>query len=311
LQEEYLINGLNAFRGFFRKNRNGSDNLSPIDPDLSGFNSREALEKHGSQYSCFSAGWETSVGKHRDHNQDAILAYTSNLVSNNLNQSIGIFAVADGMGGHKNGDLASKIAIQSVFIEFVTNHPDLMSGVDTTFGTNQIETILQSCTLSAHKRVNEEVPGGGTTLTITVIYHDQVIIAHIGDSRAYFLDHQGDLRMLTRDHSVVSRMQELGKLTEEQAANHPQRNVLYRALGQIEYTEPDLYSYSLYGSSNLIICSDGLWGVISEKQISTTIMESQTPQIACAKLVEAANNAGGPDNISAIVIRFTEGIIQS
>jgi protein phosphatase len=239
------------------------------------------------------------------------MAYTTNLVSNNSNQSIGVYAVADGMGGHKNGDLASKIAIQTVYIEFVKNNLDLMSGTDIVFRTSHIENILGSCTLSAHKRVSEEVPGGGTTLTIGVIFQDQVVIAHIGDSRAYFVDAKGDLKLLTRDHSIVSRMQELGKLTEEQAAAHPQRNVLYRALGQIEYTEPDLYSYSLLDSSNLLICSDGLWGIISEKQISTLITESQTPQIACTKLIEAANRAGGPDNISAIVVRFPEGVIQS
>jgi len=239
------------------------------------------------------------------------LAYSTNLVSNNLNQSIGVYAVADGMGGHKNGDLASKIAVQSVYIEFIKNYLDLMLGTDNSIETSQIENILRSCTLSAHNRVNEEVPGGGTTLTIAVIYPDQVFIAHIGDSRAYFVDTKGELKLLTRDHSIVSRMQELGKLTEEQAAAHPQRNVLYRALGQIEYTEPDLYSYSLLDAKNLLICSDGLWGVISETQISTLITESQTAQIACSKLVEAANNAGGPDNISAIVVRFPEETIQS
>ena len=306
-----MTNGLSAIRGLFRSDENGLDDRSPATPDHTNNKSRQTVEKQVNQYSFFSSGWETSVGKHRDHNQDAVLAYTSNLVSNNLNQSIGVFAVADGMGGHKNGDLASEIAIQSVYIEFVKNNLDLMSGSDTAFGINQFENILQSCTLSAHKRVSEEVPGGGTTLTIAVIYRDQVIIAHIGDSRAYFVSHHGNLKLLTRDHSVVSRMQELGKLSEEQAASHPQRNVLYRALGQIEYTEPDLYSYSLIDTSNLLICSDGLWGLISEKQISTTIMESQTPQIACTKLVEAANKAGGPDNITAIVIRFPEGVKQS
>lgn len=306
-----MTNGLSAIRGLFRKNKIELENHSAIDPDQKSIKSRETVEEYGGQYSLFSVGWETSVGKHRDHNQDAILAYTTNLISNNLNQSIGVYAVADGMGGHKNGDLASKIAIQSVYIEFVNNNLDLMSGTDIKLRINHIEDILRSCTLSAHDRVSEEVPGGGTTLTIAVIYQGQVIIAHIGDSRAYFVDKKGDLKLLTRDHSIVSRMQELGKLTDEQAAAHPQRNVLYRALGQIEYSEPDLYSYSLLDSSNLLICSDGLWGVISEKQISTLITESQTPQIACSKLVEAANKAGGPDNISAIVVSFSEEVIQS
>lgn len=266
-------------------------------------NLAEFSKVHGSNY---TVGWSTSLGKQRNQNQDAILAASTTIKSGNLDQFIGIFAVADGMGGHKDGDLASQVAIQSfanvAIPELITPSQEITIKED----TDRIKEIIKAGTLAAHKHVSEKVPGGGTTFTSAIITGEHVFITHTGDSRAYFINGIGDLQLLTRDHSIVNRMMELGKITEKQAADHPRRNVLYRALGQAEFNQPDISVHSTSNTKNLLLCSDGLWGVLSEEQVSDIIKTSPTPQLACNKLVEETNKAGGPDNISIILVRFPD-----
>jgi serine/threonine protein phosphatase PrpC len=131
-------------------------------------------------------------------------------------------------------------------------------------------------------------------------------IAHVGDSRAYHIDNGGEIRMLTRDHSLVRRLEEMGQITAEEAQIHPQRNVLYRALGQGEPFEPEIQSHRLPHNGYLLICSDGLWGVVGEQEISKIIKSDAPPQIMCQQMVNLANEAGGPDNISAILVRISD-----
>jgi serine/threonine protein phosphatase PrpC len=154
----------------------------------------------------------------------------------------------------------------------------------------------------------KRVAGGGTTLTAALILGDQITIAHVGDSRAYILSAEGELHTLTRDHSLVNRLYELGQITAEEAAVHPQRNVLYRALGQGEAFDADVSTAPLPYSGFLLLCSDGLWGVIPEKEIIHLILAAPTPQQACQSLVEAANQAGGQDNITALLVRVPDYI---
>lgn len=304
--ENFLSRPFSIIRSLFGKDHPEDSHL-PLEPNTNNPNDfQEMVESGKSQKDAFDVGWETSVGKHRDHNQDAVFTFTSNLASNNIENSIGIYAVADGMGGHKHGDIASEVALQTAYVEFVNKNLDLLIGKISENSNEHIETSLRSSMLSAHKRVSKEVPGGGTTLTFAVVVNDQVVIAHIGDCRAYFVHPRDGITLLTRDHSLVSRMQELGKLTQEQAEFHPQRNVLYRALGQSEFTDPDIYSYQIPPSSYLLICSDGLWGLITENQISSIVSNSKTPQLACKNLVKAANDAGGTDNITVVLVRFPQ-----
>jgi protein phosphatase len=129
-------------------------------------------------------------------------------------------------------------------------------------------------------------------------------IAHIGDSRAYVIYPEGQIRALTRDHSLVKRLVELGQITPDEAAIHPQRNVLYRALGQVEPIESEILTMPVPTSGYLLLCSDGLWGLISDEQIHKLVTTSASPAQACRALVDAANSAGGPDNITAILVQF-------
>jgi serine/threonine protein phosphatase PrpC len=133
---------------------------------------------------------------------------------------------------------------------------------------------------------------------------EQLIVAHVGDSRAYAIYTDGSLRVLTRDHSLVKRLEELGQITADEASVHPQRNVLYRALGQGEPFEPDISTYPLPQGGYLMLCSDGLWGQVEEQVLISIIKEAKTPEIACQQMVAAANGAGGPDNISVLLVRI-------
>jgi serine/threonine protein phosphatase PrpC len=141
-------------------------------------------------------------------------------------------------------------------------------------------------------------------LTAALVVGKQVFITHVGDSRAYIIESSGRVETVTRDHSLVKRLVELGQITQEEAAVHPQRNVLYRALGQGEPFEPDMSSTQLPDSGYLLLCSDGLWGVVPDNEILQLVSSSSSPQQACQKLVEAANTAGGPDNITAILVHL-------
>jgi serine/threonine protein phosphatase PrpC len=129
-------------------------------------------------------------------------------------------------------------------------------------------------------------------------------IAHIGDSRAYTIGSDGRTNVLTTDHSLVKRLEDLGQITSDEAAVHPQRNVLYRALGQAETIDTELIAAPLPKSGYLLLCSDGLWGVVSENEMVNIVLSAVSPQDACQSLLAAANTAGGPDNISVIIIEF-------
>jgi serine/threonine protein phosphatase PrpC len=157
----------------------------------------------------------------------------------------------------------------------------------------------------ANQRVVDRVPGGGTTLTLAVLLGTQMTIGHVGDSRAYVIANN-HAKTITRDHSLVERLRELGQLTPEEAAAHPQRNVLYRAIGQGANLEVDVFTEPAPRDGYLLLCSDGLWGVVPDDDILRIVASSNHPQMACDELVRAANAAGGPDNITAVLVYFPQ-----
>ncbi len=252
----------------------------------------------------FQAACAQSVGQQREHNEDSIFMLTTVIAANGENTPLGLYIVADGMGGHKHGELASGLAVRSVANSILRKIFLSLVAVKPSPPQESIQEILENSVQDAHRVIMKEAPGSGTTLTAILLLEKHMSIAHVGDSRAYQLNSEGHLLALTRDHSLVMRMMELGQLTAEEAAVHPQRNVLYKALGQGEPFAPDITSSPLPEASQLIICSDGLWGVVSEEEISHTILTTLSPQVACQMLVDAANRAGGPDNISVILIRL-------
>ena len=143
-------------------------------------------------------------------------------------------------------------------------------------------------------------------MTAVLVLGNRMTVAHVGDSRAYAVFLDGRMQILTRDHSLVRRLEELGQITAEEASNHPQRHVLYRALGLGEPVEPDVFTSQVPAPGYILVCSDGLWGVVPEADIFRMISTSPNLHQACLNLVEAANAAGGPDNITAILVRMPD-----
>ncbi len=245
-----------------------------------------------------------SVGRMRDHNEDTLLTLTSTFEGDERIPSFGIYIVADGMGGHNLGERASAVAARSIAYEVVQRVYLSLLNEDHADERAPLQEVLLNALTEANRAVGRAVNEGGTTGTVALIFNDQLIIGHVGDSRAYIITNVG-IEQLTRDHSLVQRLQELGQLTAAEAAVHPQRNVLYRAIGQGEGLEVDVHSHRLAPGMKILLCSDGLWGLVNDHAILETIWKAPNLQTACNELVEAANLAGGPDNITAVLIEYS------
>ncbi|HEY7615398.1 MAG TPA: protein phosphatase 2C domain-containing protein, partial [Terriglobales bacterium] len=244
------------------------------------------------------------IGRRRENNEDALLCLSGVLGSQNDGNPLGIYVIADGMGGHRNGEIASEIAVRALGAHLVGKLYKPMFGPEPNPTEESLREIMETAVHVAHTAVKRAAPGGGCTLTAALMVGAQVVIAHLGDSRAYAIARNGKIESLTKDHSLVKRLQEMGQLTAEEAATHPQKSVLYRALGQGEAAQADIFSATLPNPGYLMICSDGLWGVVDEDEMERIVNSAASPYLACQQLVEAANAAGGPDNISVILARL-------
>jgi serine/threonine protein phosphatase PrpC len=245
-----------------------------------------------------------SVGKQRELNEDSLLTVTSTIAGNSGNLPFGLYIIADGMGGHQFGEVASNAAIRTVAGYVLKKlHPYLFQ-IKTDSIDESFQEIMLTAINEAQRIIQREAPGSGTTLTAALILGQQVTIAHVGDSRAYFIYPDGRIEAITRDHSLVQRLQELGHITPEEAESYPHRNVLYKALGQGDILEPEIFNLAFPQSGTLMVCSDGLWGVVAEKDIIRAVNEAPNLQRACQNLVTAANTAGGPDNISVVLAQL-------
>lgn len=252
----------------------------------------------------FLVGIGHSVGKQHGRNEDALFTYTTNLLSDTVVLPFGFYVVADGMGGHKFGEKASAIAVRSMATSVLTAVSAPLFGPSEDLTPEKLQDAMQSGIQAAHDAILTHASGGGSTLTSALVVGDTLVIAHIGDSRAYAIHSEGVIQALTRDYSLVKRLVELGQITQAEAINHPQRNVLYRALGQVEPLESEILTMPVPRPGFLLLCSDGLWGLISDEDIRTFVTAAATPTLACQALVDAANAAGGPDNITAVLIQF-------
>ena len=262
---------------------------------------QEPIALHPQQY---LAGCGQSNGMQRDHNEDTLFFMSTVIADGKADLPFGIFIVADGMGGHMHGEAASQAAarvvakylISKVYYKLIEPNPEPMD--------ESLQETVESAIREAQKAVLRYAPGGGTTLTCALTLGDQVTVGHVGDSRAYFIYPDGRMQRITQDHSLVQRMVDLDEITEEEALAHPNRNVLLRALGQADPVRADIQTHQIPRVGRLMLCSDGLWGVVPEAEIHKIISSAPDPSIACHKLVEAANAAGGPDNISVVLVNF-------
>jgi PPM family protein phosphatase len=227
-------------------------------------------------------GATTDIGQVREGNEDAIL----------INDPL--YAVADGMGGHRGGEVASNLALQTVEQMFAQRQGTL---------TEQVERANRA--VFERSQSDRDVSGMGTTLTAALIEGGAVRLAHVGDSRAY-LFRGGKLQLLTEDHTLVHRMVVEGEITETEAENHPHRSVLTRALGVEGDVRVDETKVEVGDGDRLLLCTDGLTGMLSEDEIESILQDVRDPQEAVDRLVREANRAGGIDNITAVIVDFTE-----
>ena len=250
------------------------------------------------------AGVGQSVGKQRDHNEDSVLALTTTISGSSESVPFGLYVVADGMGGHQFGEVASNAAIRIIGGNITKKFHSYLYKLPTQSLQESLQEVMESSILEAHQYIQREAPGSGTTVTAALVLGQQVTIGHVGDSRAYAVYPDGRMDPLTRDHSLVKRLEELGHLSKEEVETFPHRNVLIRALGQGEVLEADIFTVPFPQPGYLMICSDGLWGVVNERDVISIISEAPNLHRACQSMVEAANAAGGPDNITVILAQI-------
>ncbi len=245
------------------------------------------------------------VGAVRERNDDSCLVFESQVGGHFKMMPFGLYIVADGMGGHANGHVASKIASRVASHEIVENiYLPLLR--DTDGGS---PTPIQEVLLNAGQKANTAVyevdieSDSGTTLTGVLLLGRRLYALHVGDSRAYlFAD--GELEQITKDHSLVQRLQEVGQLTDEEAAFYEYRHVLLRAVGQAGEVEVDTYMRRLPKNGRLLLCSDGLCGLVSDSDMKAIIAQDIEIDSIVEELFSAAIAAGGHDNITAVLVDF-------
>lgn len=235
---------------------------------------------------------KTDIGKAREMNQDYYYIPSPE-------DKLQIHILADGMGGYNGGEVASKLATESAK-EYIYNNFTKIEPVKENI-LNLIKEAMEYANFVVYEKSknNKNLQGMGTTLDICFIYNNKIYIGHVGDSRIYRI--RGNvIRKLTKDHSYVQQLIEDGKITRQEAQNHPKKNMLLKALGCTVYVEPDIRARNLEKGDILLMCSDGLTNMIQEKEIYNLIKEDA--KNASEKLVDLANQKGGYDNITVITI---------
>lgn len=238
------------------------------------------------------SGQLTDTGKLRPLNQDAIFSRHFVPESENDPAEHGLFIVADGLGGYAGGELAAALAIKTISNAYI-NRPDDVP----------ILNALHDAVQAAHTAIQTQLPEAGTCVTVVVVLGHNAFIAHVGDTRAYMVT-EDEVKQLTTDHSFVQRLIDVGEITPEEALNHPRGNVVYRSLGKPDNVEVDIDMHRLSANSRLLICSDGLWRLVSEDEIRTITTSHHDPQEACDTLIALANERGGDDNITALLVQI-------
>lgn len=236
---------------------------------------------------------KSDKGKIRESNQDYY--YISNSIDD-----IQLYLLADGMGGYNGGEIASKMAIETAKSYIESNFNQIEKDRESIIQLLGSSMEYANMIVYEKSKENDELKGMGTTLEVCLIYNNRAFIGHIGDSRIYRIRKEF-MRKLTQDHSYVQKLVKEGSITQEQAAHHPQKNMLMKALGCNAFVEPDVMVKGFLKDDILIMCSDGLTNLVSQEQIFKSAKNNieQAPK----ELINIANENGGYDNITVIVIK--------
>ncbi len=236
---------------------------------------------------------KSDVGKVREINEDAFY------ISNSLDE-VQLYMLADGMGGYNGGEIASKLAIQSAKNYIENNFKEIEKDKDSII--QLIGSSIEYANMVVYEKAkeNKELSGMGTTLEICLIYNNRAFIGHVGDSRIYRIRKEF-MRKLTQDHSYVQKLVKDGTITQEEAAHHPQKNMLMKALGCNAFVEPDVMVKGFLKDDILIMNSDGLTNLVSQEEMFKEAKKNI--EQATKNLVQMANDNGGYDNITVIIIK--------
>lgn len=235
--------------------------------------------------------YRTSIGKQRNDNEDYVDVFT-----NQAGKHLAI--IADGIGGHQGGDVASAMAVSHLGHEFEQTTlatPEAAQKWIATEITAENQSIIDKSNQFA------DLNGMGTTLVAALYFTEEVVIANIGDSRAYLM-RDGELRQLTEDHSLVNELVKRGEISRQAARHHPQKNVIIRSLGISDDARFDLNTYPLVLGDQLLMCTDGLTNMVDDQQIQAVLTSERTPKEKCDQLIDMANAAGGLDNITVLLL---------
>lgn len=236
-----------------------------------------------------NCAYSTNIGAKRKINQDACLA----AMINHDGTDYYVFAAADGLGGHRSGEVASQMAI-----EHIANH---LCEVDDYYDRFDMDRFINDVNSEIVKRSihNPDLSGMATTLTLCILDEKRLSVTHIGDSRAYRINRSGITR-LTKDHSLVQMLIDEGRLNEGEATDHPNKNVITRALGTDSRVKVDVYEYDIKLEDIFLVCTDGLYNMVDETDMYE-IISKNPPQEAVRQLINLANDNGGNDNITALI----------
>lgn len=249
---------------------------------------------------------DTDVGMVRHENEDFLA----------INQELGLAVLADGMGGYQAGEVASRLAVETILAELQSrSSPVALNNVHTSSGLCHASLLLQQAILHANQTIwqaacsQNHYRGMGTTVVAVWFYGDQISVAHVGDSRLYRL-RNNQLKSLTKDHSVLQQLIDVGLIEEKQAWHAPNKNLITRALGVKEQVEVDLQEHKVYEGDIYLLCSDGLNDMIQDVDILKILKKKNAALDIAHQLVELANQQGGKDNISVIIIKLLQPTTQ-
>lgn len=231
----------------------------------------------------------SDIGKNREMNQDYV--YTSENAVGNLPN---LFIVADGMGGHKAGEFASKFTVETIVESVRTNEQkEPVRIIEEAIQTANRELIQKACQ-------DETMAGMGTTVVVVTVIGDKAFVANVGDSRMYVIGKE--ITQVTRDHSLVEEMVRMGELAKDAAKDHPDKNIITRAVGAAQDVDVDFFEVELYPQDYILMCSDGLTNMVEDEDIRRIVQSQRDVAERVEKLVETANDHGGQDNITVVVI---------
>jgi serine/threonine protein phosphatase PrpC len=283
-------------------NRNGS--LAPDEEKTMPFNMQQ-LQARNLGLVVIT---ETNPGIKRKHkpNEDSLFAAEGALTHNAQPQRFGLFVVADGMGGHANGQDASRTAIQHI-IDYILPRLAAADNLNSEGYKALLVEGVQEANLAVHQRNLQDHADMGTTMTAALVIGSTAYIANVGDSRTYLYREPEGLRQITHDHSVVASLVEAGIIKPDDIYTHPKRNQIYRSLGEKPGVEIDAFIQPLQPNDKLLLCSDGLWDMVRDPDIQQVVKSSLPNLDQIGKnLVQAALDGGGEDNVSVIVVSITE-----